>query len=408
MLMNSSPEPIGVISACRNDERGAVAVIFALTLTVVLAAGGIALDMARLSSTRGKLQEAVDAATLAGARSFARTQNPDTAIQAAQSFFEQTKSSNSALSSVTLVDPKIDEMRMEFTASSETLLPTTLSAVLGMSDFKVAVKSASALVADNIEVSIMIDLSSSMTGQRFTDAKIALRQFVNGVMINEKAQKPLKIAFAPFSSAVNPGSYYTAAAGVSGAQPACVGERAGATQYTDDAPGPGAYFNQFTPAPDWPCLESTVMPLEQKKDTVLKRIDDLKLSEGTAGHLGTMWSWYLISPKWASIWPSGSTPAAYGTTNKVVILMTDGENFPKDLPTDEAADNYALQVCTNMKAAGVTVYSIGFHVDVARAERLLKACASSSDKHYFPFGSDQLSATYRSIANSLTQLRLVQ
>lgn len=48
------------------DERGGVAVVFALALVPVLAAAGAAIDYSRASSARAGLQNAVDAAVLAG------------------------------------------------------------------------------------------------------------------------------------------------------------------------------------------------------------------------------------------------------------------------------------------------------------------------------------------------------
>jgi Flp pilus assembly protein TadG len=390
------------------NERGSVAVIFALSLTVLMGAGGLALDMARISSAKGKLQDAADAATLAGARHYARTHNQTEAIAAAQAFFENAKGLNPALAQVTSINPEFDLANMQLRASANLNMRASLSAAIGFQNFALSVTSASALALGNIEVAIMIDLSSSMTGQRFDDAKTALRSFANAAMLGDNASKPVKLAFAPFASAVNPGSYFNAVVDASGSGAQCVGERYGSAQYTDDAPGPGKYFNVFSPEKDWPCLDTPIMPLEKTKATVLSRIDNLELSEGTAGHLGTMWAWYLLSPRWDSIWPTASKPAAYGASTKIAILMTDGENFPKDLPSDEAADDYALQICTNMKAAGITVYSIGFHVSATRAANLLRACASSPDKHYFPFGGSELNNAFRNISNAMTSLRLAK
>ncbi len=382
--------------------------LFGLVFALLAGFSGVAIDSARKLSAEIKLQSVTDAATLAGARKYGENKDRSAAIAAAAAFFNQAVSSNKALKNAVLSRADVDETTMEFSATSNVTLPTTLTRVMGFKTMPIAVASTAVFSVGDIEVSIMVDLSSSMTGQRFTDTKAVLRQFANQVMIDENDPNPVKIAFAPFSAAINPGAYFVAAAGSTAVGGPCVGEREGSARYTDDPPAVGRYFNVFSAESDWPCLDTAIMPLEKSKSVVQAKINALELSEGTGGHLGTMWAWYMLSPNWSSIWPGDSKPKPYGETTKIAILMTDGENFTKDLPTKEAADAYALEVCTNMKAAGIIVYSIGFHVDAQRAQDLLKACASSGDKHFFPSSSNELDAAFRKIAMSFTALRLTQ
>jgi len=39
-----------------------------------------------------------------------------------------------------------------------------------------------------------------------------------------------------------------------------------------------------------------VVPLASTKQTLLDKITGLTASGGTAGHLGTAWAWYMLSP----------------------------------------------------------------------------------------------------------------
>lgn len=55
-------------AAWRDDRRGATAMIFALAIPVFMGAMGIAVDYAKLSSTHGAFQSAVDSAALSAAR----------------------------------------------------------------------------------------------------------------------------------------------------------------------------------------------------------------------------------------------------------------------------------------------------------------------------------------------------
>ena len=51
----------------RHDERGSIAIIFAVSLIVLTGAVGLAIDFGRAYSSRQHLQSALDAAVLAAA-----------------------------------------------------------------------------------------------------------------------------------------------------------------------------------------------------------------------------------------------------------------------------------------------------------------------------------------------------
>jgi len=85
---------------------------------------------------------------------------------------------------------------------------------------------------------------------------------------------------------------------------------------------------------------NSVYPLSDDKDALKRRIDKLTTAGSTAGHLGTAWAWYLLSPKWNSVlsqaFPSAKPAGAYSdltTKNakgapklrKIAVLMTDGD-----------------------------------------------------------------------------------
>ncbi len=54
------------------------------------------------------------------------------------------------------------------------------------------------------------------------------------------------------------------------------------------------------------------------KSVLKASVDSYTTGGTTAGHLGTSYAWYLLSPEWASIWPTASQPTAYnsGTATK--------------------------------------------------------------------------------------------
>jgi Flp pilus assembly protein TadG len=247
----------------------------------------------------------------------------------------------------------------------------------------------------------------------------------------------------------------------------CVTDRAyNATwtlEVTDDAPGAGRWLNAHggdrrvvsddssdTPAvghlgaastdPAWHwnydswggCADvanaNEVLPLSSNKATLKSRIDGLEAFGSTGGALGTAWGWYMLSPKWNSIWTGTSAPGAYSdlTTSqangapvlrKVAVIMSDGVYNTvrswKDQDQQEVS-NYAKQMCTNMKAAGIEIYTVAFALDQlpagerAVAEDTLRSCGSSVQHFYSTLTVEHMQQAFRDIALQLSALYLAK
>jgi hypothetical protein len=152
-----------------------------------------------------------------------------------------------------------------------------------------------------------------------------------------------------------------------------------------------------------------------RRNTLRSAVDGLAAVGGTAGHIGTAWGWYLLSPNWTSVWPNDSDPRPYGTdVVKAVLLMTDGafntsykngNMNSTDVSAAGSSPYQAMQLCSNMKAAGIMVYSVAFQSPPA-AEALLRACASSPADYYDATTAADLKSNFRDIADKLTSLRI--
>ena len=82
-----------------------------------------------------------------------------------------------------------------------------------------------------------------------------------------------------------------------------------------------------------------IMPLTKDRTALKARIDKLDTGGSTAGHLGTAWAYYLLSPNWNTVFANVSSTSAAGpysdltVTNskgmpklrKIAVLMTDGD-----------------------------------------------------------------------------------
>ena len=212
----------------------------------------------------------------------------------------------------------------------------------------------------------------------------------------------------------------------------CVTERTGGQAYTDASPTTYPVGRNY---PMWgsdnACPSTEIMPLSSDRSALKKRIDGLAAVGSTAGHIGTAWGWYALSPSFNGLWNTASAANAYNSseTVKVVVLMTDGDfNTPyasgviagdalngsganankiNQYATNGASAAQAAQLCAAMKARGVAVYTVAFSVAAnSAAATLLNGCASTPEKAFVASSGTQLVAAFQAIGRDITQLRL--
>ncbi|MCB1511408.1 MAG: Tad domain-containing protein, partial [Hyphomicrobiaceae bacterium] len=83
----------GTAESFSSDNRGAVAIIFAFSIVILVAFVGSAVDYGRWMSARSQQQSAIDAAVLAAGRTFQVTDgNVATAVNTAQQYYAQLRS----------------------------------------------------------------------------------------------------------------------------------------------------------------------------------------------------------------------------------------------------------------------------------------------------------------------------
>ena len=307
--------------------------------------------------------------------------------------------------------------------------------VVGVSDLPVkltakAVLAVNANAGTHVEVSLMLDTTGSMGGSKMVDLKAAASDLVDIVIWDDQSSYTSRVALAPFSRYVNVGTTYfntvtgqTASGNVH--QRTCVKERSTSDRYTDAAPGSGNYFNRYTGSGT--CQPtSTIMPLSSDKVALKAHINAMPTTGMTAGHLGTAWAWYLVSPNWSSVWPAASAPKPYSmiTQNadpnsnaqpgdadfkpklhKITVLMTDG-SYNKQY-SGSSSTVQARAICDEIKAKGVTVYTVGFQISVnSEPDVTMQQCATSPTHYYNASSGEALKQAFRDIAIKISDLRI--
>src|SRR4029079_6045330 len=93
------------------------------------------------------------------------------------------------------------------------------------------------------------------------------------------------------------------------------------------------------------------------------------------------------------------------TYNQVIILLTDGLNTQDRWFTDQASiDARQAMTCTNLKAAGITLYTIQVNTGGDPTSTLLQNCSSTPDKFYLLTSSSQIVTVFNQIGTQLSKL----
>ncbi len=468
------------------ETEGSVMVTFGLLTIAMFAMIGGAVDFGRWLHARDQTMSAIDAAVLAAGRALQTGATAEQAKQVARNYYIENTSSRFKVEDDT-VSFIVSSDNTTVTASGAARIRTPFMGLANVEYLPLftAPEAPEASIAQrsgtgtNREISLMLDVSGSMCQpcSKRDDMKAAAADLISILIPETAGEFWTKIAVVPFSGDVRPtsemlpkvvppitnvawpkyrtftfggGNGNNGQGGNNGGgntatynyyRTACVGERQGSSKHTDTAASPTSdfmspayFYSPVSPASYTATVASnlcatpvsgTVLPLTSDKSELLAMIGGLTTGGGTAGHVGTAWAYYMLSPNWASIVPDGHEAVAYGTSNvkKIAILMTDGEyNYTYDSKGIRVGDGnagtsangnssaaQAVAICNQMKQDGIDVYTVGFDLGGNQtAMNTLKTCASSNDKAYLAENGATLKSVFRDIAIKLTDLHLAK
>jgi uncharacterized protein YegL len=281
-----------------------------------------------------------------------------------------------------------------------------------MTRFEVSQAATAVFGLRDIELGVMLDVSGSMQDYgKIEDLKAAATDLVKTLLPEIAGKQSVRIGLAPYSWSVNAGEYAERVRetedgdkkGKGKGSSSCVSERKGSSAFSDDSPGKGKRLGNKPSA----CPSSAVTALTSSRSALIERLSALVPDGTTAGHLGVAWAWYLVSPDWTDVWPSDSAPKPYGDpkVSKMVILMTDGM-FNTSYESDNGdSANQARRLCDNIKANGITVFTVGFDAP-ADVLPLLRECATSVSYFYDARDGTALRDAFRRISERINALRL--
>jgi hypothetical protein len=154
------------------------------------------------------------------------------------------------------------------------------------------------------------------------------------------------------------------------------------------------------------CTQS-VMALNYNWSSMTTLVNNMQSKGNTNQAIG-------LAHGWMSLVGGGPypTPPAMDPNyvyQQVIILLTDGLNTQNRWYTNQnSIDARETLTCSNIKAAGITLYAIQVNTGGDPTSTLLQNCASSSDKFYLLTSANQIVTTFTTIGTNLSKLRIAK
>ena len=444
------------LSAFSRDVRGNVAVTFAVTATALAGAVGGGLDFSRSSGIGTELQAALDSGVLAAA-SLTQTRSAEEVVRAyVEAAIGDHAGVMETLELEVTGDISLNSRRIGARASVRS--PTTLLGVMGINEITVTRETEAVERARNIEISLVLDISSSMRGNRIDSLREAALDFVDTVL-DADVSGTTSISVVPYGGTVKlPDTFFHLVTNGESYSPPGFDWRLDVPDQAADwngclemnrnqvdrialTPGGHGVIPQFTVwnrgndwCPDAAGTEAVFLTNDRTRlRNLISRFDNDILSDGTGTDIATSWGARALDPEWRGGLGGDADfsdrPAAYDdeATLKVMVVMTDGGITQQRRPergwdpllglvhvgtrgTDDlynkgqARRNFET-LCDYAKDSGVVVYSIAFQVGGGRNRRDMEDCASSPAQFHDVQDLDIASA-FSAIAADLNQLRL--
>jgi Flp pilus assembly protein TadG len=199
--------------ALRND-KGAVAIMFGLTLVPMLLCVGVAVDYSRATDVRTDLQNATDATVLAVTPLAASLTNDQLLIEARKIFDGnlQTRADGTTVETASIVSISVSDDRKKVEIRTQAQPKTYFMGLAGTDAMTVSAVSSSSVAVLNYEIAIVLDNSGSMLAYTSGMTKLKASQKAAGELMDEFQKKPetsarTKFSITPFSLTVNVGAH---------------------------------------------------------------------------------------------------------------------------------------------------------------------------------------------------------
>jgi Flp pilus assembly protein TadG len=416
------------------NSKGAVAPMLGIAIIPLMGAVGAAIDYSQASATRTAFQNALDATALMLSKTAATDSASD--IQAnTTNYFNAQFNSRPGVSNVVVTSNYSSSNGSQIVLTGTARMATNFLAVLNIDHIDITASTMSTWGNTRLRVALVLDNTGSMADSgKMTALKTASQNLLTTLKAAATTPDDVYVSIIPFTKDVNVDPSNVSASWLRWDLWEAVNGSCSSSKYTSQStclsqskvwtPDSHSTWNgcvtdrdqNFDTTNDAPVAGSTLYPTEQ-------------YSVCPVSLMGLSNDWTALSNKITAMQPAGNTNQAIGLQmgwqsltappftvpaqdpnyqySQVIILLTDGLNTQdRWYTTASSIDARQQKTCDNLKAAGITLYTVQVNTDNEATSTLLQNCATDSSKFFLLTSSVQIVTTFGQIGTALTNLRL--
>ncbi|HXF87716.1 MAG TPA: TadE/TadG family type IV pilus assembly protein [Xanthobacteraceae bacterium] len=434
------------LRAFRSERSANVTVTFALAIIPVVGAVGAAVDYSHVNSARTAMQSAVDATALMlskEAANLSKSQLEQKANAIFLSLYTRPEVTN-----LKVVPTYSTAEGTEVVVKASGTVKASFVSLIGINQIDIGASSTVKWGNTRLRVALVLDVTGSMNSDGKLQAlKTATKNLLDQLKKAATKDGDVYVSIIPFSKDVNIGPENYKATWIDWSEWDAMNGKCSKSKYKNkdscednggkwttanhntwngcvmdrgnsNGPSSGNYDTNVV-APD-PKITATlfaaeqynsctpaVMPLNYDWNAMTNLINGLTAAGNTNQGIGLAHGWMSL----VGGGPYGTPPAEDPKYkyNKVIILMSDGLNTQNRWYTSASQIDARQKItCDNVKAAGITLYTIHVNTDGDPKSTLLENCASTKDKFWMLTSANQMVETFQQIGTQLSNLRVAK
>jgi Flp pilus assembly protein TadG len=445
-----------LVRELRTANSANVTITFAIATIPMIGFVGAAVDYSHANSVKAAMQAAVDSTALMLSKQASGMSSTD--IQSKADAYFKALFTRTEATGVTVTATYSTTGGSKIVVAANANVKAQFMGLMGVSQMAVGVESMAMWGNSRLRVALALDTTGSMASDGKMDAlKTATKALLDQLKSAASKEGDVYVSIIPFSKDVNVGKANYQASwlnweewdddnGNDVSSTTCTkkGKKTKCSTSTNwvpdnhntwngcvtdrgdkSSPGNGDYDTKVT-APTATVVNTLFVP-EQYDNcsqpvkplsydwTAMKTLVDAFYPNGTTNQgIGLAHAW--MSLVGGGPYPTPPAEEANYKYQKIIILMSDGLNtenrwYDSGGWFNNGADKIDARqkiTCDNVKAAGITLYTIHVNTDGDPKSTLLQGCASSPDKFWMLIKASDLVATFKQIGTNLSNLRLAE